>query len=113
MLWDLAGGPDTGPAVPNYYRGSAGAIIVCDLTRPQTLHNVHQYAREFLAVNPEARLVTAANKADLVRERCVSDEQVASVAAAHRAPFFLTSAKTGERVEEMFCHLGQLLVGTS
>jgi small GTP-binding protein len=112
MLWDLAGGPQASPVVPSYYRGSAGAIIALDLTRPQTLSSVGQYAQGFLAVNPQARFVMAANKVDLVTERCLSDDQVAGVAAAHGVPFFLTSAKTGEQVELMFHHLGQLLVGT-
>jgi small GTP-binding protein len=110
MLWDLAGGPRRGPVVPSYYHGSAGAILVCDLTRPETLDGIDHYIQSFLAANPAAKLVMVANKADLVTERLLSDEDLAEAASAHACPAFVTSAKTGEQVEEMFRTLGALLV---
>ena len=110
MLWDLAGGPDAGPVVPSYYRGASGAVIACDLTRPDTLPRVTDYAKGFLATNPQARLIVAANKVDLVEERRLGDEELAAVASTLDAALFLTSAKTGEQVEAMFQKLGAQLV---
>lgn len=110
MLWDLAGGPDTGPMAPSYYRGASGAIIACDLTRPETIPGVKRYADRLLAANPAAALVLAANKVDLVQERRVAEEDLEAVASETRAPLFLTSARTGEQVEAMFGQLGVLLL---
>ena len=110
MLWDLAGGPDAGPVVPSYYRGAAGAVIACDLTRPDTLAGVSKYADGFRATNPKARLVLAANKVDLVEERRMTDEELAAVSTGLEAALFLTSAKTGEQVEMMFQELGTRLL---
>jgi small GTP-binding protein len=110
MLWDLAGGPDAGPVVPSYYRGAAGAVIACDLTRPDTLAGVSKYAEGFLAANPKAWLVMAANKVDLVEERRLDDDELAGVSSAINGALFLTSAKTGEQVEAMFQELGTRLV---
>ena len=110
MLWDLAGGPDAGPVVPSYYRGAAGAVIACDLTRPDTLAGVSKYAEGFLAANPKARLVLAANKVDLVDERRMTKEELAAVSTDLDAALFLTSAKTGEQVEAMFQELGTRLL---
>lgn len=110
MLWDLAGGPEFSPVIPSYYRGSAGAILTCDLTRPDTLAGLERYARDFLEVNPAAWLVMAANKVDLGEERCLSEESLNEFAAVNRVPMFVTSAKTGELVEEMFQHLGTLIL---
>lgn len=110
MLWDLVGGPDAGPAIASYYRGASGAVIVCDLTRPETLPALTTCAKEFLAVNPAAKLVLAANKVDLVEEHQLSEEVLAATAFELDAPMFLTSAKTGERVEDMFHQLGTLVV---
>ena len=110
MLWDLAGGPDAGPVVPSYYRGAAGAIIVCDLTRPETLAGINKYAKGFRATNPSTRLVLAANKVDLVEARRMGDEELAAVSSDLDAPFFLTSAKTGEQVEALFQELGALIL---
>lgn len=109
MLWDLAGGPILGPVSPSYYRGAAGAVIVCDVTRPETLVGVGPYAEGFLAVNPSAAWVLAANKADLLQESVLGVEALGQVASAHGVPLFLTSAKTGECVEELFEQLGMLL----
>lgn len=111
MLWDLAGGPEFAPIAPSYYRGASGAILVCDLTRPDTLDGIGRYAAAFLAACPTARLVLAANKTDLETERVLDDEALAKVASAHGAPIFLTSAKTGAQVEALFEELGRLLVG--
>lgn len=112
MIWDLAGGPDLGAWVPNYYRGAAGVITVCDLTRPETLASIDFYVQALRELSPAAELVVAANKADLMEQRSVSDAEMAAVSDEYGAPFFLTSAKTGERVEEMFYQLGLLLVGS-
>jgi small GTP-binding protein len=112
MVWDLAGGPEIGPVVPGYYRGAAGAIVVCDVTRPETLDGLRRYAGEFLAVNPlcAARLVVTANKMDLDEERRLADEDLQAAAAEVGAPLFLTSARTGEQVDAMFYQFGLLLL---
>jgi small GTP-binding protein len=109
MLWDLAGGPESGPVVPSYYRGASGAAIACDLTRPETLPGIAKYAEAFLATNPKARLIIVANKVDLVEERRMTDDELAAVSSAIDAPLFLTSAKTGEQVASMFQQLGELV----
>jgi GTPase SAR1 family protein len=111
MLWDLASGPEGGPLVPSYYRGAAGAVIVCDLTRPDTVPDVGRCAEGLLALNPGAALVFAANKVDLEQNRAVTDDSLAAMAAKTGAPLFYTSAKTGEQVEMMFRELGRLLIG--
>lgn len=110
MLWDLAGGPNIGPVSPSYYRGAAGAVIVCDVTRPETLTGAGRYAEGFLATNPGVPWILAANKVDLDEERMVSDEDLAQAAGRHDVPLFLTSARTGEQVESLFERLGVLLV---
>jgi small GTP-binding protein len=112
MIWDLSGGPDAGPVVPSYYRGAAGAIVTCDLTRPETLSGVSRYAELFLDQNRRAKLVLAANKTDLAEQRHLDSEELAGMAEQWQAPLFLTSAKTGEQVEAMFQELGQLLLAT-
>lgn len=110
MLWDLAGSEEYDTVRASYLRGAAGAIIVCDLTRPASLENVPCYATELHRVSPGARVVIAANKEDL-RDQCqVTEQQIAEQAAALHTAHYLTSARTGANVEAVFRHLGQLLV---
>ena len=65
MLWDLAGSEEFDQMRASYLRGASGAVLVCDLTRPETLASLPRYANQLLSLNPEARLVVAANKLDL------------------------------------------------
>jgi small GTP-binding protein len=116
MLWDLAGSDEFDRVRASYLRGASGAVLVCDLTRPETLSSVHLYVQELQAVSPGAHLIVAANKLDLVEQppagsRPALDlEQVQVAATRLGAPYYLTSAKTGDEVEALFRHLGQRLV---
>ncbi|NLE46291.1 MAG: GTP-binding protein [Chloroflexi bacterium] len=110
MLWDLAGSAEFDRVRINYLRGAAGGLLVCDLTRPETLDSLQAYARDMLNVNPTVRFAIAANKCDLIDQQRLTPEQVESVASDLHAPCRLTSAKTGEDVEALFRQLGQLLV---
>lgn len=113
LLWDLTGGEEFASVMESYLRGAAGAVVVCDLTRPSTLGALSRYAQLFLTTNPGARLVFAANKVDLTDEIRVGGGEVEAAIATYQAPCFMTSAKTGQNVEELFQVLGQLLCGRS
>lgn len=110
MLWDLAGSEEFNDVRASYLRGSAGAIVVCDMTRPATLETLPKYVAELRAVAPAARLIMAANKSDLIEKCQLSEQQISEQAAELQASYYLTSAKTGANVEEAFRQLGQLLV---
>ncbi len=110
LLWDLAGSEEFDQVRMSYLRGSAGGLLVCDLTRPETLESLRGYAEELWSVAPNSRLVLAANKRDLTSQARVSDQQVCDLAAELRAPCFFTSAKTGQEVETLFRHLGSQLI---
>jgi len=112
LIWDLAGGEKFDRMMSNYYRGGAGAIIVCDLTRQETLDVVLRYARDFWSVNPGTPLVVVGNKVDLTEELAITPEQLAAAAAECRAPHFTSSAKTGQNVETIFQVLGQTILTT-
>jgi len=104
MLWDLASREEFDRVRASYLRGSAGAVLVCDLTRPETLDSVQLYAQELHAISPDAHLIVAANKRDLL-EPSPETEQVQAAAAHLGAPYYLTSAKTGDGVEALFRRL--------
>jgi len=116
MIWDLAGSDEFNQARTSYLRGAAGALLVCDVSRPQTLASLQTYATDLLRMNPDARFVVAANKRDLADlpapgEPCLTPEQVEEFAGAFDAPWALTSARTGDEVETLFRTLAGVLVG--
>jgi len=110
MLWDLAGSEEFNQVRASYMRGAAGAVLVCDVTRPETLSSLGSYVRDVLSSSPNAQLILAANKRDLSEQQQLSTTQIETTAADLGVPYYLTSAKTGNEVEVLFRHLGQLLV---
>jgi small GTP-binding protein len=115
LIWDLAGSDEFNQARKSYLRGAAGALLVCDMTRPQTLASLQNYAHELLEMNPDARFVVAANKCDLIAradpgEQCLTPGQIEEFAGAFAAPWTLTSARTGDEVETLFRALAGLLL---
>lgn len=109
MLWDLAGSEDFSQIRGSYMRGASGAILVCDLTRPETLESLAVYLNDLRQVSPSAMAIVVANKSDSPEQKVLL-QQVQDAAAALNAPCFITSARTGENVEEMFRQLSRMLV---
>lgn len=103
LIWDLAGS-DTIPVIESgYMRGAAGAILVCDLTRPETLNTFQRLAEQFRTQNPKAILVGVGNKADLPDRHRFDQNELKSVGQQIGClATFVTSAKTGQQVEETF-----------
>lgn len=101
IIWDLAGGEEFSGQDKNYLRGAAGALLVCDLTRPETFPILSSYAQQLHKTNPNAALIVAANKADLIEGMSTSISAIASMCETFACQFLLTSAKTGENVEEI------------
>lgn len=110
ILWDLAGSEEFDQLRSSYLRGASGAVLVCDLTRPETLPHLSTYLDDLRRISPSAQVILAANKADLAAEQRLTAAEIEAYAADHRIPFHLTSAKTGEGVENIFRQLGQLIL---
>ena len=110
ILWDIEGGQENQDLRASYIAGAAAAIIVCDLTRVQTIHHMRNYAAALVRCTPNIQLVLAANKADLVAESHPYYDLLCSVANDLMVPVVTTSAQSGSGVETMFQQLGKDLV---
>lgn len=110
MLWDLAGSERFDQVKSSYIRGTAGVILVCDLTRADTLANLQIYFEDLQQSSPEAKVIVAANKADLMSQQKISPANVAEIAAGFNAPYYLTSARSNQGIEALFRHLAHLLL---
>ncbi len=110
VVWDLAGGEPLSDLRRSYLRGSSGALLVADLTRPDSLSHLRGYADDLREVCPGARMVLLVNKADLQDSARITQAEVEPLARDLQMTCFTTSAKTGQAVETAFRHLGQLLV---
>jgi small GTP-binding protein len=107
LVWDMAGDDRFAQVQTSYLSGSAGAVIVADLTRHETLASLAQLAGQVRRLNPKAALVFVGNKCDLVEEIEISVAELQAQADACSARCLVASAKTGAQVEAIFQELIQ------
>ena len=107
LIWDIAGIEKYDSVVLNYFRGASGALAVGDVTRPETADALATILERFFSVCPKAVVVTIANKVDLLLNPSDSCAHYEQLTARVGSELILTSAKTGERVEDAFCLLSQ------
>ncbi len=113
ILWDISGQAEFKRTHRSGFKDAAGALVICDLTREETIDNIKTWIKNFHTYSKEnAPVVILANKFDLidgkdgedmVKERCQDlDYQILT-----------TSAKTGYNVEEGFKELAKSVLHSS
>lgn len=105
ILWDLEGTDDLNLIRDSYLLGTHGVVFVFDVTRPSTFQNLNRDIEIVKKKIPKAPLLVVGNKSDLV----VLSELEVVLEQNSIAADFLTSAKTGGEVNEMFMKLAILL----
>lgn len=106
IIWDIEGGAVQSRLPKSYFMGAHGVIYVFDLTRPSTYENIQGELAYFRDLLPKGKFQIIGNKLDLLDELQMHDFK-AQMAGQYDA---LSSAKTGEHVEEMFHALGLEMV---
>lgn len=102
-LWDTAGQERYKSITAAYYRGAKGAMIVYDMTRPETFDNVDKWfneIREFGEKNVQLLLV--GNKSDLKHLRQVNNGKAMEKAETLGIALMETSALDSTNVEGAF-----------
>ena len=112
MIWDIIGDIHfRGLLHHSYLHGAAGALLVCDITRPETLESLTTWVESLnIEGNAEIPIIFMANKCDLKGEQELNEEDIKKVADVYSSLWMLTSAKTGENVEDVFKILGKKMV---
>ena len=120
-IWDLAGQPKFTNVRPLFYQGAFGALVVFDVSRPETLKNLDFWINE-LVKNTRTEgvpMIIVANKMDLYEEgKSVSKEEAMEYVNKLRERFsgefkigyIETSAKTGMNIKEAFSMLRDYIV---
>ena len=107
LIWDIAGLEKFDRVVTNYFRGAAGALIVADLTRKETIEHISLLYDRFSEISPDADVLVLGNKLDIFKENKQTISALKAKAANFKTDMMLTSAKTGEGVEQAFLNLSQ------
>jgi small GTP-binding protein len=106
VIWDIAGDSAERLSHSPYLRGSAGHLVVADGTQPESLEEAQRMAHEVVANHGPIPLVFLVNKNDLSNLWRVSAAEIERLGADHGKPF-VTSAKSGEGVEQAFVTLAE------
>jgi len=102
-LWDTAGQETYRNLVPMYYRSAQIALIVCDLTRPETLRSIDYWINSIQeGASKDVIMALIGNKADLEAKRKVEIDDLQKISNQYKIPFFETSAVTGLGISKIF-----------
>ena len=110
VCWDLGGQSTYRELRRQFMKGASGAIIVYDVTRPETFMAMNTWFSSFREVCPDTAVVICANKVDLEKERMVPVEPGTMLRDWFQAEYYETSAKTGGAVEEVFSKLAHKIM---
>ncbi len=105
-IWDMAGQERFESMRAGFYRGARAVALVYDLTSPESLANLKEWAREVHQAIGWVRYLVVANKLDLPRVTRLAEAQ--QLAADLKAPHLETSAASGEGVPALFETLARL-----
>ena len=110
MFWDIAGQPQFYMLHRPYFNGADGVFLVFDITRSSTFSNVNNWysAAVKYGLSGIPRLLIG-NKVDLKEERKIILPMAEHLSEKLNAPYFETSALTGENVKVIFHKIAELV----
>lgn len=113
VIWDILGQTDYHRTQSEAFIGAAGALIVCDLTRKETLESLEKYwVPQFEKVVGKVPRIFLGNKSDLKAKfsRAEFLETVRKLESSGETIAYQTSAKTGKNVANAFQSLAKKMV---
>lgn len=108
VIWDIAGRSHLDALNMTYLRGASALLLVADGTRERSLNTALDLLMQSRTMLPEARVVLAVNKLDLVERWEVAPAALAELRRS--LPVHETSARSGEGVEATFADIATRLV---
>lgn len=103
VIWVLAPQEDFHQTRKAYYQNTAGAILIFDRTRPETIERFVSWRNDILGVCGKIPIVLVENKTDLPRK--ISRRRIQNLSKKLDAVHVPISAKTGATVDEPFEYL--------
>jgi Ras-related protein Rab-2A len=111
QIWDTAGQESFRAITRSYYRNSAGAVLVYDISRRKTFKAIQKWLQEIRESSTDGNIMITlvGNKCDNERTREISYDEGKKLAESNNMGFFETSAKTGHNIKELFMNLTSVI----
>jgi Ras-related protein Rab-5C len=111
QIWDTAGQERYRGMTPMYFRGAHEAIVSYSITDQESLDGIDSWITSLREnADPEIILFLVGNKCDLEEQRVVATDTGQAKAAEISAVFYEVSAKTGDRIEDLFLDLAKIFL---
>jgi small GTP-binding protein len=109
-IWDVLGQENFENIYSWAFEGTKGAMLICDLTREDTLKNISRWISRVKKVAGEIPFIILANKSDLKNDYEFDKDDLIAFSSELELQAYITSAKLGENVSITFCKLGDLVL---
>lgn len=111
LIWDIVGDQSFRQLLKeSYFFGSQGIIGICDLTRENTLSELHNWVDLVRCVTDTIPIIVLGNKNDLEGKQVGIGDIKGFASDYENTTFYLSSAKTGENVELAFKTLSKKIL---
>ena len=111
MIWDIMGQKSFRTLLKDaYFDGAQGILAVCDITRKKTLNELKGWVDSVINITGKIPIVFLANKCDLDEAEVTFDDLKQAAREYGDYPCFLTSAKDGSNVEEVFEKVARMII---
>ena len=112
IIWDIGGQvQQMAPYRAKFYNGANAAFIVVDRTRSGSLSSVEKWFNDIKKSIPRnIPMVIVGNKSDLVDEIVISEDELKEAAKQLGMHYIITSALTGENVNDAFLYIAYRVI---
>jgi small GTP-binding protein len=111
QIWDTAGQERFRGLSGLYFRDADAALFVFELTNASSLESIEWWFEAFSQSEKESLIYLVGNKKDIGSETLLDPAQ--EWGTEHGAQLFLTSALTGEGINDLFRQIGKDLLSRS
>ncbi|MFX0040436.1 MAG: Rab family GTPase [Promethearchaeota archaeon] len=105
QIWDLGGQESFKSLRKLYLEGANGSLLVYDMTSNESFEKLDEWIQSFREARGDAPIMLIGNKSDLKEQITITENDSQKYAEANNMDLIITSAKTGENVEEAFINL--------